>query len=146
MKKKIIAYLFVAIQFSMLALLLATGPWVSQTPVGIIVELAGLLVGIVAILQMQIGNFNVAPLPKQGGHLVTSGLYSVIRHPMYLAQLMVLLPLVIDYFSPLRVILWSMLFINLIMKQLFEERQLIAQYPEYRNYMQKSWRMLPFIF
>ncbi len=146
MKKKIIAYLFVAIQFSMLALLLATGPWVSQTPVGIIVELAGLLVGIVAILQMQIGNFNVAPLPKQGGQLVTSGLYSVIRHPMYLAQLMVLLPLVIDYFSPLRVILWSMLFINLLMKQLFEERQLIAQYPEYRNYMQKSWRMLPFIF
>jgi protein-S-isoprenylcysteine O-methyltransferase Ste14 len=146
MKAKIISYLFVTVQFSMLALLLATGPWVSQTQVGLIVELAGLLVGIVAIVQIQLGNFNITPLPKEGGQLVTSGLYAVIRHPMYLAQLMVMLPLVVDFFSPLRAILWIVLLINLIMKQLFEEKQLTRHFPEYLNYMQKSWRMIPFIF
>lgn len=146
MKTKVVAYIFVFVQFSMLALILATGPWLSPSPVGLLVELAGLLVGVVAIMQMQVGNFNVAPLPKQGGHLVTSGIYAVIRHPMYLAQLMAMLPLVTEYYSPFRLSAWIILLINLIFKQLFEEKQLLSQYPDYEIYKQKSWRMIPFIF
>lgn len=130
----------------MLAFLLATSPWVSPSPVGLLVEIAGLLVGVIAILQMQIGNFNVAPLPKQGGHMVNTGIYAVIRHPMYLAQLMALLPLVVEFYSPYRLAGWIVLLINLIFKQLFEEKQLIRQYPEYREYMRNSWRMIPFVF
>ncbi|HMM11578.1 MAG TPA: isoprenylcysteine carboxylmethyltransferase family protein [Bacteroidales bacterium] len=146
MKIKAQAYLFVIVQFAMLALLLATGPWVSPSPVGLIVELAGLLVGITAILHMQIGNFGVAPLPKQGSRLVTTGIYSMIRHPMYLAQLMVMLPLVVDHYSLFRLAAWSVLLVNLIFKQLFEEKQLIKQFADYRDYMNNSWRMVPFIF
>ncbi|MBK9291059.1 MAG: isoprenylcysteine carboxylmethyltransferase family protein [Bacteroidetes bacterium] len=146
MKTKFTAYFFVLVQFSMIAIILATGPWVSQWPVGLLVELAGLLAGVVAILQMQIGNFNVAPLPKQGGQMITSGIYSVIRHPMYLAQLMALLPLVVEFYSPMRLTAWIILLINLIFKQLFEEKQLIRHFPGYAEYMQKSWRMIPFVF
>lgn len=146
MKTKVIAYLFVGVQFAMLSLILATGPWISPTPAGLLMELAGLFVGIVAILQLQIGNFKIAPLPKQGGRLVTSGIYAVLRHPMYLAQLMALLPLVVEFYSPLRLGAWLILLVNLIFKQLFEEKQLIKQYPEYQQYLNNSWRMIPFIF
>ncbi|MBS4061958.1 MAG: isoprenylcysteine carboxylmethyltransferase family protein [Bacteroidetes bacterium] len=146
MKSKVLAYFFVFVQFSMLLFLLASGPWLANSNVGILVEVAGLFIGIIAILNMQIGNFNVAPLPKAGGVLVTNGIYQYIRHPMYLAQLLALLPLVVESFTNFRMIGWSLLLVNLIFKLYFEERNLRSQFPDYASYMKTSWRLIPFIF
>lgn len=146
MKLKALAYFFVFVQFSMLIFLLASGPWLANSNVGILVEVAGLFIGIIAIFRMQIGNFNLAPLPKAGGVLVTNGIYQYIRHPMYLAQLLALLPLVVESYTNFRMIGWSVLLINLVFKLFFEERNLRNQFPDYTTYMQKSWRLIPFIF
>lgn len=146
MKQKIPAYLFVLIQFSMLAFLLKTAPVLSNSHTGILVEMTGILIGLMAIYQMQPGNFNVAPLPKSSGKLVRTGLYQYIRHPMYLAQLMAALPLVVDYYSHYRLAAWIILLINLIGKLHFEERLLIAHYPDYKDYQKESWRLIPYIY
>lgn len=146
MKQKIPAYIFVFIQFSMLIFLLSSAPMLSSSHTGILVEMAGVIIGLMAIFQMQPGNFNIAPLPKEGGKLVTSGLYQYIRHPMYLAQLMAMLPLIVDYYSHYRLAAWIILLMNLIGKLHFEERLLVSQYPDYKQYKKNSWRLIPFVF
>jgi protein-S-isoprenylcysteine O-methyltransferase Ste14 len=146
MKSKVWAYIFVFIQFSMLVYLLASGPWLSDTSLGILVEVAGLFIGVVAIHHMKIGNFGIAPLPKAGGVLVTNGIYQSIRHPMYLAQLLALLPLVVESYTFLRMIGWLILLINLVFKLFYEENNLKKQFTDYSEYMEKSWRLIPFIF
>ncbi len=144
MKRK--AYLFVFLQFSSLAAVLLTGPWLAKTLYGILLEASGLLLGFAAIFTMKIGNFSVAPLPHPGGKLVTSGVYRFIRHPMYLAQWLVILGLVIDYFSWIRFGFLLLLGITLVFKLRFEEKQLRIQFPAYSAYQKRSWRLLPFVY
>lgn len=146
MNSKYWAYFFVLVQFSSLFFILTTAPVFASSDWGILVEMAGVFVGLLAIYQMQVGNFNIAPLPKAGGKLVTSGLYTYVRHPMYMAQLLAALPLIIDYFSTIRLAVWLALFINLIFKLYYEERKLINQFSAYKAYMETTWRLIPFVY
>lgn len=43
----------------------------------------GLVLGAWALAANRPGNFNITPNPRPHGHLVTTGLYRWIRHPMY---------------------------------------------------------------
>lgn len=144
-KNKLIAYTFVTIQFAMLLFLMGSGPWLSRSPHGFLFEIAGLFLGLLAIYHMQIGNFNVAPLPKQGGKLVTTGIYQYLRHPMYLAQLLVFVPLIVEHYSIYRLTAWFILLINLIFKLQFEEKNLLRQFEGYAAYRETSWRLIPFL-
>lgn len=139
------AYFYVTIQFSMLILLLASGPWISREPAGLLIEAGGLIIGITAIVQMRPGNFNITPLPKKGGQLVTHGLYQYIRHPMYLAQLIVFIPLIHEQYTHYRLAFWLILLVNLVFKLRSEEKQLLTHYQGYSSYRVQSWRLIPFI-
>jgi protein-S-isoprenylcysteine O-methyltransferase Ste14 len=146
MKQKITAYSFVVVQFACLIYIFVSGGFLAESINGLLVEVAGLILGISAILQMKLGNFNVAPLPKSGGELVTSGVYSLIRHPMYLAQLLVVAALTVDYYSHARLFAVLLLFTVLVFKLHFEEKQLKVQFDGYEEYMQKTWRLIPYIY
>jgi protein-S-isoprenylcysteine O-methyltransferase Ste14 len=78
--------------------------------------------------------------------LIQKGPYRLIRHPMYLAILLFFVPLLIDDFSCPRFVILMVLTPNLILKLLFEESLLKKAFPEYNNYMQKSWRLIPWVF
>jgi protein-S-isoprenylcysteine O-methyltransferase Ste14 len=95
---------------------------------------------------MGIGNINISPLVKQGAVLVTRGPYRLIRHPMYLAVLLVIWPLIIDHFSLLRITAGFVLTTDLIIKMLFEEGLLKKQFAEYKAYMKTTKRLIPVIF
>jgi protein-S-isoprenylcysteine O-methyltransferase Ste14 len=97
-------------------------------------------------MQMRPGNFNITPLPKNGGELITTGIYSVIRHPMYLAQLLVVGALIVDYYSLPRLLAVLILFVDLLLKLRFEEQQLLMQFNEYEEYTRKSWKLVPYIY
>jgi len=146
MSKKIPAYIFVFLQLSSLMYIMVSGPWLAPSINGMLVEVAGLFLGVVAILTMKIGNFNIAPLPKTDGVLVTNGVYSILRHPMYLAQLLVVAPLVFDHFTWPRLIAVIVLLVDLVVKLHFEEKQLMLKFEGYAAYMEKSWRLLPYIY
>jgi protein-S-isoprenylcysteine O-methyltransferase Ste14 len=146
MRKSFIAYIFVLIQFICLIYIGMTGPVLSISINGLLVQVAGLVLGISAILQMGIGNFNIAPLPKSGGELITAGIYSMLRHPMYLAQLLVVVPLIVDYFSWPRLVALLILFIDLLLKLHYEENNLKRQFAEYEDYMRKTWRLVPYFY
>ncbi len=143
---KFYSNLLVTIQFSAIALMAATGPWLASTWYLLLIELLGVALGVYAIIAMRIGNFNIRPIVKENGQLVTHGPYQLIRHPMYTSIILTLTPLLIEYFSWLRLVVMVVLLINLIIKQLFEEGLLKNHFSGYRDYMQRSHRMFPFIF
>jgi len=95
---------------------------------------------------MRIGNFRIVPLIKVGGVLVTSGPYKYIRHPMYLAQVIVVAPLVVDYFSWVRFGVILILILDLLIKIQFEEKRLLNHFPDYDVYRKNSWKLIPFLY
>lgn len=143
---KIYPYLLVTIQLCCLAYVLMTGPKIASGYAGIFIESLGVFLGFYAIFVMRIGNFNISPLPKDSGKMITSGPYNVIRHPMYTAQLVALLPLVIDYFNWWRLAILLLLLLNLLLKINYEERLLKSKFPEYAIYALKTKKLLPYIY
>jgi protein-S-isoprenylcysteine O-methyltransferase Ste14 len=146
MKKRFWPYFFVFIQFSSLAFLFASAPMIAKSMHWMLVEAVGFFLGILSILNMGIGNFKVTPVPKDDAKFVATGIYEWVRHPMYFAQLLMVAALVIEYFTWTRMIVLAILCVNLLFKIRFEENKLIIHFPEYKEYMQKSWRFLPYFF
>ena len=144
--EKIYPYLLTFMQISSLIYLLVSGPRIANDYGGMLVESAGLFLGLLAIFQMGIGNFNITPRVKKDGVLVTTGIYGIIRHPMYLAQLVLLLPLLVDYFSYLRLLVWLLLLAVLLLKIRFEEKRLSAHFEGYSDYQAKTKKLIPFLF
>ena len=138
--------LFVVIQFAALGGIALTGPLFPSNPILLILEFAGLGLGVWAILSMRPGNFNITPDVPRRSRMVTAGPYALIRHPMYAALLLTTLPLVLDSLTPLRVGLWVMLLVDLVVKLNYEEGLLKAAHPGYAEYMEKSYRLVPYIY
>lgn len=138
--------LFVVIQFACLGLIAITGPLLPDQPLLLGIEFLGIGLGIWAIFSMRIGNFNITPDPLKWSQLVTKGPYRFIRHPMYLALLLVTLPLLINAFDLLRLIIWLVLLIDLLLKLNYEEKLLSNRVVGYKDYSQRSARLIPYIY
>jgi protein-S-isoprenylcysteine O-methyltransferase Ste14 len=99
------------------------------------------------LMHNRLGNFNIQPMPKAQGVLVTSGPYRWIRHPMYSAVLLggaALAPM-----ADVAAIGWGIWFclaLVLWAKSVFEEQWMQERHPGYRAYMQVSKRFIPLLF
>ena len=142
----LLSYGLVFVQLVCLGLIALTGPLFATNPVLLLLEGAAGFLGLWAIWTMGIDNFNVTPDVKHRARLVTNGPYRYIRHPMYLALLAGALALVLDVFSPLRLSLWLVLFVDLLIKLSYEERLLSRDLEGYSTHMQRTRRLLPFVF
>lgn len=140
------SYTLVAIQFIMLALIGLTGPWLARGLGPLLLELGGVALGLWAIATMRLGNFNIMPEVKPTGHFVHSGPYRLIRHPMYLALLLVTLGLVMTEFSIWRFVFWVVLLVDLLVKIEYEERLLAVRFAEYAAYAAATKRLLPWVY
>ena len=143
---KFYPYFLVTVQLSCLFFIAISASVISNNIAGLLVESAGIFLAIHAIYIVKIKNVNVTPTVKQGSELITSGPYRIIRHPMYIAQLIAVLPLIIDYFSWYRLAAIVILLIVLLVKIGYEEKQLIAHFPEYIEYKKTTSRMIPTIY
>jgi protein-S-isoprenylcysteine O-methyltransferase Ste14 len=138
--------IFVIVQFACLGLIALTGPLFPDNILLLAVEALGFAIGAWAILTMGLGKFNVTPDPLESSRLVTRGPYRLIRHPMYLALLLVTLPLLAAYFTIARAVIWLALLIDLLFKLNYEENILTLLLQGYGEYKQKSYRLIPFIY
>ena len=90
-------------------------------------------------------SYHVAANPTRGG-LVTTGPYRFIRHPIYTAVCLFIVPGVIAHWSWTAVLLGALVVGSSLLRMLLEERLLITMYPEYRAYAAAHARMIPFVF
>jgi protein-S-isoprenylcysteine O-methyltransferase Ste14 len=142
----LLSYGLVAIQLLSLGLIALSGPLFAANPALLLLEGAAGLLGLWAIGTMGIGNFNVTPDVKHQARLVTGGPYRHIRHPMYTALLMGSLSLVLDAFSFLRLALWLVLLVDLLVKLNYEEQLLSRDLEGYSTHLQRTKRLIPFLY
>ena len=149
-KRKALGTLLVGLQFTCMLLLPALAvPALRKGDIPLATLLLGgtsLALMIWTLLHNRLGNFNIRPLPKTFGTLVTSGPYRWIRHPMYSAILLggAALALMADPAPGWSV--WACLVIVLFVKSTFEERWMREQHPAYGDYVARSKRFIPLIF
>jgi len=90
-----------------------------------------------------LGLFIFSDVAKKGvidkGFLVTKGIYSKIRHPMYLGQFLMAVGL--PFFNRGLVTLCLSVFwiAQLLYWRWLEEKELLAKYPEYAEYRKRTW-------
>jgi protein-S-isoprenylcysteine O-methyltransferase Ste14 len=142
--------LWVALQFALLAALAALCLQHAQfqlpgwLPVSF--WLASLALGLWTLSANRPGNFNIQPEPKAHGHLVTSGPYRWVRHPMYGSVLLLAAGASAWLMSLTGAVLWLVLLAVLIAKARLEEQWLVQRYPTYVQYQQGTWRLVPWIY
>ena len=88
-------------------------------------------------------SLNANPVPNQDGVLVTSGIYSVVRHPIYLGLLIITFGLVVSSGVVAQFVPWVTLVILLTYKMRWEEVLLSAKYKGYAEYLTKVPAIVP---
>jgi protein-S-isoprenylcysteine O-methyltransferase Ste14 len=91
-------------------------------------------------------NFRVFAAPKKNGKLITSGVYSKVRHPMYTGAILMMGGWVLLFGSLWCAPLWLAFSILYLVKSVKEERILAGHYPEYEEYRKRTWKFLPYIY
>jgi protein-S-isoprenylcysteine O-methyltransferase Ste14 len=140
------------IQSVLLCIFAATvffGPGVPIAFTGRVSSFIGLALcglGIVLLLAAisRIGqSIQIAPEPKKGATLVTTGVYRWFRHPIYTAMVMLVIGLFLRRPTLAIALASGAVIVFLIMKVRFEEKLLLDTYAEYSAYMTRSWGMIP---
>lgn len=139
------SFFFVLIQFICIGIIAFTGKIIPGNRIIFIVIIFFLFIGLWAIAVMKF-NFNVAPEIIKGTNLITSGPYKLIRHPMYSSVLGITAGWLIDEFSYFRILIWLILFIDLIFKMQYEEKILTNTFHDYYIYKNKTKKIIPYIF
>jgi len=104
----------------------------------------GLSVGILSFRALG-RNFRVFAAPRRSGSLVTSGVYSRIRHPMYTAVVTALLGYVIGFGSLAALPFWLGCALLYVVKAAKEEPLLMMRYPEYAEYRSRTKKFIPYL-
>lgn len=92
------------------------------------------------------GSFTMSPSPNEDAALVDTGIYGVVRHPMYLSVLLALAGYVAVIGSRLAGLGTVAAACFLALKIRHEERLLKAHYPSYDDYRERvRWRFIPWI-
>jgi len=103
--------------------------------------LAGMIMMLVTIRHLG-GSFSLVP---QARSVVQSGPYRWIKHPLYLAEEIAILGVVLQYLTPVTLIVFALHIGVQVCRILYEEDLLRRNCPEYSSYEASRWRLIPYI-
>ncbi|HLS30219.1 MAG TPA: isoprenylcysteine carboxylmethyltransferase family protein [Flavobacteriaceae bacterium] len=110
--------------------------------IGIGISVIGFILFIISIVTLG-KSLSLYPSPSSKTELVTNGIYSRIRHPIYTGLLLFLLGISIAFAGLIKFILFLAAVILFSKKADYEESRLIKKYPEYKNYQSRTGKLLP---
>ena len=138
-------HIFVLSQFISIALLsyfgnVLTFDWY------VMLQLVVVALGIWAVRSVGENNWSVYPTPNEVSSISTTGAYKYVRHPMYTALILFFLPVVLRADGFFSWTIYGILILTLIVKIIFEERQLIKKHTEYTHFKKVTKkRLIPFV-
>ncbi|WP_343765258.1 isoprenylcysteine carboxylmethyltransferase family protein [Gangjinia marincola] len=110
--------------------------------VNLIIIGMGILVVILGAVQLN-KNLTPFPSPKPNNSLVYTGVYSMIRHPMYTGILFIFLGYALYRHSCYKIIVWVAFYVLFRFKSNYEEMLLLKKHSDYKQYREKTGRFLP---
>ncbi len=141
-------YFLVTLQFILLGAYLFLpelyGRYLSEALryIGAAVMIFGAVILIWALLQLR-ENLRVFPTPVEGGHLVDTGIFRYIRHPIYSGIIFMALGYAIYNSSFNHLVMALVIFLFFYIKARYEEQRLAQVYPEYEDYKLRTGMFLP---
>ena len=111
----------------------------------LLISLVGVIGGVITLFYNKIGNFKVYPQLKPNATLITSGPYTFVRHPMYLFLIVTMLGVTLFNLQARTLIGLVLLVITVSGKAAIEEVDLAEKFSEYRKYMHRTKRIIPWV-
>lgn len=141
---------WVTMQMALLAMLLLVPTWghipllVPMRPLGLFLCSAGLALSGMATFQLRAAkSLTPMPSPRDHSELLSSGLYSRVRHPVYSGLLVWALGLAIAAASVFHLFLFAALGVFLNAKAAHEEGLLMQKFLAYSDYLKRTPRFIP---
>ena len=126
----------------LLILFPAATPSLLQTLIGTSLVVLGTAFSIIAVGTLG-RSFSIM---AEARRLVTRGVYSIVRHPLYLAEEIAVLGIVVKVFSLPAVLLLTLHVAIQIRRMENEETVLKNAFPEYETYMVQTRRLIPGVY
>ena len=103
------------------------------------VRYAGLAISIIGLIAFLTGLFTIKTLESYDGDLMTKGIYSVIRHPMYFGFICWLIGFPLYNGGIFSMILAIPFIINVLYWRYLEEKELVIRFPAYPDYKKSTF-------
>ncbi len=110
------------------------------------VLIAGGILWVIAGATRLGANLTALPHPRDGGRLIQSGAYALVRHPMYCGAIWWAVGSALWTQGPLTLGYAMLLSVFLDVKASREERWLCGRYPEYASYRCRVRKLIPFVY
>ncbi|MEG5081049.1 isoprenylcysteine carboxylmethyltransferase family protein [Microcoleus sp. AT8-B4] len=91
-------------------------------------------------------NLTPLPYPREDGELIQTGIYGIVRHPLYSGLILAAFGWTIFQISLSHLIATAILIIFFDIKSNREETWLTQKYPDYSQYRQRVKKLLPGIY
>lgn len=101
----------------------------------------GAVLMVVAIFHLG-RSFSIVP---QARSLVRTGPYALVRNPLYLAEEIAILGVVLQYYSVLTLLLFLVHGVLQVWRIYYEEKLLRSTFADYDDYAKSTFRMVPYI-
>ena len=145
MKEKLYSYFLVSVQYLLAFVLLFLNNSFTSKMVPLSIFVVGFIIGIYAIYNNKLHNFNIIPEIKNGAELVTHGIYGHIRHPMYFSVALMMFGVIIFNLNTINITIYLLLLLSLFLKANKEEKLWSKKTPNYKKYKQKTKMIIPYI-
>lgn len=117
-----------------------------SNPILSIVFIAGLVLGLWSLYNLGMDTYTPFPEPKKEGKHIQHGTYSLIRHPMYTAVMIIGLALLLSSATFLSAVVYILLLYVLDAKATLEEEYLTKIHSTYKTYKEKTKKFIPLLY